>query len=184
VKPPHFNQKRRRKAEFIRPPNLLKAKVGSGGLSAEILDKAQALLEDNVIDFRPLADLYLASLMRGIEYARGVDGRGDTEEVISHMLYPAVQLKANGGMFHYQLVTAIADRLVQFLEVIVMPDIDAIEIVLAYHTTIRAVAMGGVTGDGGTHGAELIAALDDACHRYFEKYPENYNRTLDYTEAF
>ena len=29
--PRHFNQEPRRKAEILRPPNTLKAKVGSGG---------------------------------------------------------------------------------------------------------------------------------------------------------
>jgi hypothetical protein len=28
----HFNQKLRRKAEFIKPPDILKTKVGSGGV--------------------------------------------------------------------------------------------------------------------------------------------------------
>ncbi len=55
------------------------------------------------------------------------------------MLYPAMQLKANGGMFRYPLITRISETLLQFLEVIAEPDQDAIEIVLAFHTTIQAV---------------------------------------------
>ena len=89
------------------------------------------------------------------------------------MLYPAMQLKANGGMFHYPLVTRIANRLVQFLEVIAVPDAAAIEIVVAFHTTLRAVIMGKVSGDGGKHGNELALALEAACTRYFEHYPGN-----------
>ena len=63
VKPHHFDQVPRRKAEFIKPPNILKAKVGSGGLSEDILNKAQLLLENNTVDFQPLAEIYLNSLM-------------------------------------------------------------------------------------------------------------------------
>ncbi len=171
----HFNQKPRRKAEFIKPPNLLKAKVGSGGLREEILDKAQALLENTAIDFRPLAEMYLDSLTRGLEKAQETESQ-DTEQLIAGLLYPAMQLKANGGMFHYPLITRIGDHLVQFLEVIESLDFDAIEIVQAFHTTMRAVVMGQVSGDGGRYGAELIKALEDACYRYFEKYPDNIQR--------
>lgn len=183
--PQHFNQTPRRKAEVLRPPNTLKAKVGSGGISDAILDKAQALLENNIVDFQPLADMYLQSLMKAIEMAQINHDKQDTETLIVGMIYPAVQLKANGGMFHYPLITIMADRLIQYLEVIVEPDLDALEIVLAFHTTIRAVMMGRITGTGGRHGQELLAALNDACMRYFERYPYNHSSyKLDYTEEF
>lgn len=171
----HYNQQPRRKAEFIKPPNTLKAKVGSGGLSEDILDKAQALLENNTVDFSPLGEMYLANLMRGAEKANAMGKGDDIEQVISMMIYPAMQLKANGSMFHYPLVTSVADKLVQFLEVIIEPDADAIEIVIAFHTTLRAIVMGRITGDGGRHGKELLDALIAACQRYFERYDYNIN---------
>lgn len=183
--PVHYNREPKRQAEYIQPPNTLKAKVGSGGLSEEILEKAQALLENNAVDFQPLAEMYLGSMMKGIEAANDPDNDNDSETVIAAMLYPAMQLKANGGMFHYPLVTMIADKLVQFLEVIEEADIDAVEIALAFHTTIRAVILGKITGTGGRHGEELIAALDEACMRYFDKYPKNRSKhSQDYTTEF
>jgi hypothetical protein len=169
----HFNQKPRRKAEFIKPINILKSKAGYGGLDEDILNKAQALLENNSVDFLPMAEMYLSSIMRGIERARN-PAPGESEEVlITGMLYPTMQLKANGGMFRYPLVTRIANKLIQFLEVIAAPDKDAIEIVLAFHTTMRAVLMGRVIGSGGKHGDVLMQALEAACLRYFEHYPDN-----------
>jgi hypothetical protein len=167
----HFNQAKRRRAEFIRPPNVIKSKVGTGGLSEEILEKAQTLLEKNTVDFQPLAEMYLANLMKGIETAKAHEYDSDPEHVVSMMLYPAVQLKANGGMFKYELVTKIADKLIQFLEVIRHADIEAVEIVLAFYTTLRAIITGRITGGGGRHGTELLKALNDACTRYFEKHP-------------
>ena len=167
--PSHFNRTPKRNAEFIKPPNTLKAKVGSGGLGEDILVKAQALLESNAVDFLPLAEMYLGALMRGIEKVQNSEGITDTETQITAMLYPAMQLKANGGMFHYQLVTRIADKLIQFLEVINTADEDAIEIALAFHATMRAIIVSRITGTGGRHGAELMQALEDACNRYFER---------------
>lgn len=169
-----YKQPRRRNAEFINPPNVLKEKVGGGGLSDEILDKAQTLLENNAVDFRPLGDMYLESLSNGITYARRAARNGDDHEaLIATMLYPAMQLKANGGMFHYPLITRIADKLIQFLEVIERPDVEVLEIVQAFYTSIRAVLHGQVRGDAGRYGDELEKALVDACFRYFEKFPDN-----------
>ena len=173
----HFNQTPKRKAQFVKPPNILKAKVGSGGLREDILDKAQELLENNKVDFQPLAEMYLDGLMKGIYLAKESDQDTSHEYIISAMLYPAMQLKANGGMFHYPLVTRIADKLIQFLEVIEEPDIEAIEIAMAFHTTIRAVVLGRIKGDGGSHGDNLVEALDAACMRYFEKYVDNDKET-------
>ena len=170
----HFNQKPRRRADFIRPPNTLKAKVGSGGLGEEILAKAQTLLENNAVDFIPLAEIYLASVMRGIENAREQFAKAEAETLIAAMIYPAMQLKANGGMFHYHLVTRTADKLIQFLEVIESADEEALEIVTAFHTTIRAVVLGRITGDGGKYGQELLDALNEACLRYFDKNPHQH----------
>ena len=169
----HYNQTPRRKAEFIKPPNTLKSKVGSGGLSEAILDKAQELLENNSVDFLPLAEMYLSALMKGIERGKGLTKDSDPEQVIASMLYPAMQLKANGGMFHYPLVSRIANRLVHFLEAVETIDIDAVEITLAFHTTMRAVVLGRIAGTGGKHGEELFIALDEACMRYFERAPDN-----------
>ncbi len=165
----HYNQTPKRKAEFINPPNYLKEKVGSGGLSDNILEKAQALLENNTVDFMPLANMYLEGLMSGIETTKNSKPEDDQEYLISMMLYPAMQLKANGGMFHYQLITDIADRLIQFLEVIAEPDIESVEIILAFHTTMRAIIQGKILGSGGAHGEELLRALNSACIRYFER---------------
>jgi len=166
----HFKQEPRRKAEFIRPPNTLKAKVGSGGLNETILNKAQALLENNATDFLPLAEIYLESVTRGVDNACNNPSQ-DPESLIAHITYPVMQLKANGGMFHYHLVTRTADKLIQFLEVIESPDKEAMEIVTAFHTTIRAIVMGRITGDGGKYGQELLDALTEACLRYFDKHP-------------
>lgn len=112
-------------------------------------------------------------MMGGLEYADSRPEGADSETLIAGMLYPAVQLKANGGIFRYPLVTCISEKLLQFLEVIAAPDDGALEIVRGFHTALRAVLMGRVAGSGGKSGDELVQALDDACLRYFAHYPAN-----------
>lgn len=165
----HFNQPVRRRAEFIRPIDTLRTKVGYGGLSDEILDKAQALIENSTVDFQPMAEMYLDAMMRGIEGAGRATTRDETEIAIGRVINATMQLKANGGMFRYPLVTRISDKFIQFLEVIPAPDKDAVEIMLAFYTTMRAVLTARVTGTGGKHGEDLLEALDSACLRYFKR---------------
>lgn len=169
----HFHMTPRRKAEFFTPPNKLKTKVGGGGLTEDVLTKAQALLEGNSIDFTPLGEMYLDAMYKGIEQARTPPEGMDNENIIAAILFPGMQLKANGGMFHYHLISAIADRLIQFLEVVEEIDRDALEITLAFHTTIRAILLARIKGDGGKRGEDLMNALIEACYRYFEKHPKN-----------
>ncbi|MCB1592723.1 MAG: hypothetical protein KDI90_09755 [Alphaproteobacteria bacterium] len=173
----HYNQTPRRKAEFIKPPNIIRTKVGTGGLSDAILDRAQKLLENTTVDFGPLAEIYLSSMMNGILNARSRTEEDDNEILIAGVLYPCAQLKANGGMFHYPLVTRIADRFVQFLEVVEQIDDDSLEIAEAFHTTIKTVISAKIKGDGGKHGNELVEALNDACMRYFEKNHDNLRKS-------
>ena len=165
----HYNMPSRRKAEFFFPPNNLKFKVGNGGLTEDILNKAQALLESNTIDFTPLAEMYLDAMMRGIQQAKSPASDYDKEFLIGAILFPGMQLKANGGMFHYELVTRIADKFIQFMEVLDNLDDPALEILTSFHTTLRAIILGRIQGDGGKRGEELMTALIEVCTRYFEK---------------
>jgi hypothetical protein len=168
----HYNQPQKRDATFIKPPNILKAKVGSGGLDEKTLDRAQKVLENNEENFVPLAEAYLENMMKGITQAQqeNATGNADAEDLISDILYPCMQLKANGGMFNYPLVTRIADRFVQFIEVVETIDSDVLDIALAFHKTIKIAVHGKASGDAGKYGDALVEELNDVCMRYFEKY--------------
>lgn len=166
----HYNQTPKRNAEFITPPNLIKAKVGYGGLSDQVLERAQKLLEEHTEDFAPLAQIYLDKMKDGIQDARSRGVSTNDEEQISLILFPCVQLKANGAMFHYALVTRLADRFVQFMEVVEQLDNETLDIADAFHSTIKIVVASQIKGDGGQRGEDLVEELNAACMRYFEKH--------------
>ncbi len=166
----HYNQKPKRKAKFFNPPNTLKAKAGSGGLSEAILDRSQDLLENHTVDFAPLAEIYISQMRDGITAAAALGKATDSEEAIEKILMPCVQLKANGTMFHYPLVTRIADRFVQFMEVVERLDEETIDISNAFLTALTIVISGKIKTDGAKHGEALVEELNRACMRYFEKH--------------
>lgn len=172
----HYNKKPRRRAEFFMPVNQLKNKVGTGGLSEDVLRKAQDLLDNNNVDFVPLATTYLNSLGNALTQAQtSLEDRDHAkhENLIYILLYPSLQLKANGGMFGYPLISDIAQRLIHFLEVIERIDADAIEVVTAFRTAMLAVISGTLDRRGNAHGHTLVKELDEACFRYFDRYPDN-----------
>ncbi len=160
-----------RRAEFITPPNTLKLKAGNGGLDERILEKAQRMIENSEVDFLPIGQRYLTALQEGIRMSQTRRGEIEDETLIVTMLYPAMQLKANGGMFGYPLITAVAARLIRFLEYLREPNQDALDIVGGFFNSLQAIMlMGEKTQEISEHGSELYTALDEACERYFEKY--------------
>lgn len=160
------NQKKLRKAELIMPPNRLKEKVGSGGIDEKVLSKAQELMENNTIEFNPIASMMIDVLHEAIADAK--TGALTGEAAIEAMLYPAMQLKAQGTMFHYPLVSDISNTLVNFLETVGMADKDVLDIVVAHKMSLNAVLASQIKGDGGKVGRELREALLDACARYYK----------------
>lgn len=156
--------------EIIPPSRALKKKVGDGGLSETILEKAQTMLENTSVDFTPVAEIQLATLMDGLQNARAIAGKesDDHQDIIDSMIYPAMQLKGSGGMFKYQMVSDISVKLLRFLESINYIDDKVIEIVGGFHTAIRAVVIGQIKDSGGPYGDSLVAELDQACRRYYQ----------------
>ena len=154
-------------AEIIRPPNKIKEAVGGGGLDAQVLRKAQTALEINAsgIDFRPQAREMIGFLEKAYDDARTGVTTGTV--AIEAMIHPAMQLKAQGGMFKYTLLTEICNILVNFLETSEKVDRNSLAIVEVHLKTIKAIIGRSMTGDGGPVGKELREALMDACNRYY-----------------
>jgi len=163
---PFQEQKKVRLAALIDPPHTIKHKVGSGGLDEAVLQKAQELLEKNTIEFEPLASMMMDLLNEAISDAKSGGKKG--EEAIEALIYPAMQLKAQGSMFHYPLVTDIGNILVNFLETVENVDKDVLDIIVAHKMSMNAVLSSKLKGDGGTTGQELRDALLDACNRYYK----------------
>ena len=166
---------KRRDAEFINPSNLLKSKVGSGGLSDNMLERAQEMLDKASADFKPLAENFLDSIAETVQEAKkeldGGELSGEQQETfLNTLLYPSLELKSHGGMFQYPMVSRIATNLVKFLEVIENLNIEALEIIQAYHQGLTLVVSGRIPKDGRIEGEKLYDALNAACTRYFEKH--------------
>lgn len=153
---------------FIKPPNKLKQKVGTGGIDEKLLEKAQHYIEKAELDFVPYAQKFLKELAEFAQEAR--KGNDNYKEAKNKLIGPVMQLKANGGMFQYQLVSDVADIALQFLEAIERMDEDAFDVITAHENTIKVIIANKLMGSGGREGYALVKELDKACTRYFSKH--------------
>lgn len=164
-----------RQAMFITPDNLMKGKVGDGGLSEDVLKRAQSLLDSNMTDFKPFAENFLASIAETVQHAEGIADLHDlpaeqNEVLLNTILYPALELKSHSAMFKYPMIGRMAGDLVHFLEHVKGLNAETLDIVKAYQKTMSLVAIGAIPREETKDGENLCAELNQACLRYFEKY--------------
>lgn len=161
--------KEKKKARFINPPNKLRQKIGTGGIDESLLTKSQNYIETNTeVDFTPVAKDFLQKLARVTRDIKA--GKINGKDAIAAMIGPVMQLKANGGMFRYQLLSDVADIALQFLEKVDEINKDGFELIDAHEKTIQVIIANGLRGDGGSEGYALVKELDQARVRYFDKY--------------
>ncbi len=145
----------------------LQTKIGTGKLDEKIVKKCQDVMDNNDVEFAPLAMEYLDKLKEAIDKASNKEL--ETKEAVAAMTAPVMQLKANASTFKYGLIGNLANVMLSFLEGVKELDNDVISIVGAHHQTLSAIVMKKMKGDGGTHGQQMEAELKGACARYFAK---------------
>lgn len=150
--------------EFITPPNMLKIKVGSGGLHVSTLKQAQNMLDDHRADFMPIAQSYLDQMAQGIKEAQSTDHT--MERRIDYMLLPCSQLRANGRLFQYSMVTRVAGRFAAFMDDIKNIDNEIIKIASAFHGALRLILVKNMRNEAAKGAQSLLDELDDLCRRY------------------
>lgn len=146
---------------------VLQAKIGTGKVDEKTVDRCQDVMDNNNVEFAPLAMEYLDKLKEAIDKARNKEL--DTKEAVEAMTAPVMQLKANASTFKYNLIGNLANVMLSFLEGVKELDNDVIEIVGAHHQTLSAIVMKKMKGDGGAHGLQMEEELKGACARYFAK---------------
>lgn len=153
---------------FITPPNTLKSKVGDGGIPAYVLKQCQGYLESNPVDFTPYGYRYMGQLKEvKLRIDKGGLKLGNVENELVNII---MQLKSNGSMFHYQLVSMISDVMLRFLENAKTLDEDFNDILNVYINVLEIILNKKLRGNGGTEGYALTQELHGACLRYYTKY--------------
>lgn len=156
-----------RSPTYVSPRNKLKEKAGSGGLPEHLLLRGQKYLENNPVDFTPYAGDLLKSLL---SFMKTVKHEQAADKTISDLTKIIMQLKANGSMFHYQLISMTSDVVLRFMENVKRIDADFLDILRVYTHVLQVIVEKRLTGNGGNEGYILTEELHRACERYNKKY--------------
>ncbi|NCQ88542.1 MAG: hypothetical protein GW749_06110 [Alphaproteobacteria bacterium] len=159
----------RKKAKTYKASLMLQNKVGKGPLDQKIVEKAQNAIDNNEVDFTPLGLQFLEKLSENLNKVEKELGSTNLEEQKQLITRPVMELKANATIFHYSLIGNLANIMLSFLESINEIDKDALSIVRAHHTTLNAIILKKMKGDGGQNGEIFMSELKQACARYYSK---------------
>ncbi len=158
----------KKKTRYINPPNILKQKVGGGGIPKKLLSKGQEAISNNNVDFAPYAENFLKQLNATMESHAA--GKLKDSEAIDKLSEHVMQLKANGGMFGYDLISSISDIVLLLLDNIESLNEDAIKILQALQNSLEIIIASRLKGHGGREGEMLEDELHGACKRFYKKY--------------
>lgn len=159
----------KKKVRFIRPPNTLKEKAGSGGVPESLIRQAQTVIEKFESDFRPEAESLIKALAAALKDAEAAvsGGQAFNRDVL---VAPVMQLKAGGGMFKYELISDVADICLQFMENVAEYNADTFDVIKIHKATIQTILGNNLRGNGGPEGYALVQELHKACMRYFKRH--------------
>lgn len=153
---------------IIKASNKLQAKIGTGEVAAARIEATQHSLENNKIDFEPMAVNFLSQLETAVKQTQTLKD-APQKQLLHGMVKPVMELKANAEMFGYPLVTELANIMLNFLESIEKLDNDVIAIVDAHRKTLMLIIKGKMSGAVGDKGDILVQELRGACARYYAK---------------
>lgn len=159
---------KRKIPSFINPPNTLKIKVGDGGIPSFVIKRCQDYLESNPVDFSPYASRHLEQLKD--MYKQIQAAKIDEVTAKTKITDIVMQLKSNGSMFHYQLISMISDVMLRYLENVTTLNTDFLDILAMYNKILEIIVSKKLTGNGGREGYALTQELHNACMRYYAKY--------------
>jgi hypothetical protein len=154
-------------SKVVKPKNTLKEKVGNGGFKKESLERAQTAIDENDVDFVPIANKYLGLIKVAIsEYGKNQNNK----KLYGELLDQLTQLRAQGSMFNYPSITATTDIVLDLLESLNRVDDKIIEIVLAYEKSTMAMLLSKVKDTNSPICKALNKELRIVCQKYKTKY--------------
>ena len=143
------------------------------------LREAQRVIDENNVDFVPMAREYLAELHSAIEELEKTESY-DLHSAIDRLTAPVMEIKSNASMFNYPLAGLLSNLMLDFLEMLNALEIpedrkklddEIFYIARLHHDRLQMVIDQKLQGmeAAHTHALELGEELLNACRAYFQK---------------
>ncbi len=162
--PEREEHKNEKAIQRIKANTGLKIKAGSGTVSDGTVEKAQKVINNNKIDFIPIATNFIIQLSESIEQAKAEQKPG--RRSIERIIHPIMQIKANARIFKHEILGDVADIILDFLEKINDVDEFVIQIADANQKTLRHLVSGKQKEELEKDSDSLIKELEGAFSRY------------------
>ncbi|MCB9988860.1 MAG: hypothetical protein H6868_05930 [Rhodospirillales bacterium] len=157
----------KKKVTRIPASRELQSRVGTGEVDKKAIGQAQDVIENNKVDFEPIAKPYLAELRRIVQDAR--DGKLSGPELADLITQPIMNLKANAGTFNYPVISSLTGTVLMFMDTVKKVDNDIIDIADNLQKAVMVVIHQKMSGDGGPAGQALAKEFASVCQRYIDR---------------
>lgn len=164
-----MQQARADDVKVIKASTELQQKVGTGSIDDHKVQIAQQVINENKVDFAPIARPHLEELRRLIAETSKSRGDKSDREVLRALMTPTMNIKANAATFNYPLISGLTSIVLTFLEDARRYDKKVLQIVDLLHKTILLVLARKMTGDGGVEGKALQVAFQELCQKFIRK---------------
>ncbi|MBL1146833.1 MAG: hypothetical protein HND56_10010 [Pseudomonadota bacterium] len=156
------------KVKIYNASKVLQRKAGTGKIDPKKLKEAEKIIEENTVNFVPMALDYLKELEKALRAAK--DNNGESAEQHHKITLPIMHLKSTGTVFKYPLVSDLSDITLTFLETTKTLNDDVLAIVMAHEQLLHAILAEEMSGDGGTKGKAMKKEMASVCNRYLKKH--------------
>ena len=148
--------------EIIHPPNLLKAKVKTGGpgaVDSATLDRAEAAIAN-------LADQYLDWVVQDLDrigkaYEEYKSAEAEAvPEKLEAIFQVSHDIKGQGGSFGYDMMTSVGNQLCRLIEHVDATNPKLSDAIGVHIETMKLVIAQQIKGNGGKVGEQMLTGLE------------------------
>lgn len=158
------------KAKFFDAPRRMFSKSGGSlQVAPEQIAAAIEEVENLQSDFTVLAGEDFARLESIYEMAKGQESEEGRAAIVQTMAPICHEMRGQGGVFGYMLISVVADSLFQISSSILAVPEDALKLLRTHLDLLKAILREDIQGDGGALGPELMSSLQYANISFVEK---------------
>lgn len=162
-------QEKQDDVKIIKASLELQQKVGTGSIDEQKVVKAQKVINENKVEFAPIAKPHLDTLNSAIKEAMKYKGGGDDQAVLQTFMTPIMNIKANAATFNYPIISSLSGIVLTFLEDVPRYDKKVGQIVDLLYKTIQLILIRKMSGDGGKDSKMLQMAFQELCQKFIKK---------------